>query len=294
MLSIRLPGFLQRLFQPRRIPDKGLEKLAFILGLPAYRLEKVRLGRRYYYRTFTIAKRDGRERRILAPSPELKTLQRRLLHNYLETCPLHSAATAFTSKSSVVENARTHSGQEVVLLTDLQDFFESTSDERVRTYFREQGWNGAALNILMRLCTYNHHLPQGAPTSPLLSNLINWKMDEALTQLAGRSGGCYTRYGDDLTFSWNQAEIPANFKGAVEIILRNAGYQIQPRKGWRIYRAGQEPEITGIVLGKDKKLHPPTRILWTMRWLRWCTFWQPEGKAAARLRGYEAYLHQME
>jgi len=289
---LQLPRFISALFEsPSVTPSEDENKLARILQIPVEELWNVRIGRRYHYRPFAISKRDGRERHILAPSHHLKELQRRLLHRYLASLPIHPAATAFVAGASVVANAQRHAGQAVIATIDLQDFFESTPAERVRTFFLKHGWRGEALSTLMRLCVYRGSLPQGAPTSPKLSNLVNFDLDEALDELAHRAGAIYTRYGDDLTFSWRTGDIPAYFETAVRREILQAGYQVQARKDWHVYQAAQEPEITGLVLGRDGHIHAPDRIHKQVRKLRWLAWWKRDEKTRAQLRGYDGYLN---
>ncbi len=289
---LQLPRLIRALFEsPSNFPSEGEYKLARILQLPVQELPTLRLGRRYHYRPFSVAKRDGRERRILAPSPALKELQRRLLHNYLASLPIHPAAMAFTANASIVSNAQRHAGQAVIATLDLADFFESTSADRVRAFFLKQGWHGPSLGILMRLCVYKHGLPQGAPTSPALSNLVNLDLDKALNALANRSGAVYTRYGDDLTFSWRNNDIPAYFEAAVRRELLSAGYQVQPRKDWQVYTADQEPQITGLVLGRDGRVRVPARVRWQVLRLCWLAWWKRDDAAIhAQLQGYKGFL----
>lgn len=288
---MQLVTLVRTLFGGVSQPSPDEYQLSYILGVAASELPSLRLGRRYHYRPFTVAKRDGRERRILAPSPALKEIQQRLLRNYLQGLPAHPAATAFMPGSSVVANARRHAGQSLIATVDLEDFFESTPYHRVRRFFTQQGWDGRALSTLARLCTYRGSLPQGAPTSPALSNLVNVELDAALSALARRAGAVYTRYGDDMTFSWRSGEIPAYFEPAVQREVMATGYRIQPRKAWRVYRASQEPEITGLVLGRDGSVIPPKRVRQELRKLRWLAWWTRDRETLARLRGYEAYLN---
>lgn len=274
-----------------RIWSEGEHKLAEILRLPVDQLEAVRLGRMYYYRPFVKPKKDGRDRQIWAPSPALKELQKRLLRRYLQHLLIHQAATGFRRGVSIVTNAQRHAGSAIILTADLTDFFPSTSAQRVRQCFISHGWHGQALNILMRLCVYRGGLPQGAPTSPCLSNLVNIELDNALATLAWRCGAVYTRYGDDLTFSWKTDALPAGFQAAVCRELLAAGYQIQPRKGWQVWRAADEPEITGVVLGRDGRLRPPDAARRQARRLRWWLWWRRDDQAArARLNGFAGFL----
>ena len=93
-LTRLLPGPWRLLWTPRA-PSEQAQRLAGILGVDAGELASVRMGARYHYRPFTVAKPDGRQRRLLAPSPALKRLQRRLLDHYLAQVPVHTCATAF-------------------------------------------------------------------------------------------------------------------------------------------------------------------------------------------------------
>jgi hypothetical protein len=297
-----------RLFSPihtlfARRPDIPLPedvlRLSAILGIAPQELSTVRLGRQYHYNPFSIPKRDGRERVILAPTPALKALQRRLLRRYLARLPLHHAATAFRSGGSVVANARRHAGQAVVATVDIADFFPSTSANRVRRFFLAHGWRGEALSALMRLCVYRGGLPQGAPTSPCLSNLVNVELDEALEALARRSGGTYTRYGDDLTFSWptEHAAKASQVEASVRKHLLQAGYRVQPRKGWQVWRVAAEPEVNGVVLARDGGLRAPARIhrqVRRLRRLRRRWRWRTDEVTRARLLGYEGYVSAIE
>ena len=145
----------------------------------------------------------------------------------------------------------------------------------------------------MRLCVFRDGLPQGAPTSPCLSNLVNVRLDERLQRLARQAGAVYTRYGDDLTFSWSADRMPSGFTGAVEDALGSAGYEIQPLKGWRVTPVRDRPVVTGLVLAGDGQLRVPLALLLRMRLLRWRSWFPGRKDALARLRGYEGYVHMV-
>jgi len=265
-------------------------RLARYLDLPEEQVKTFRWGRHYHYRPTVLAKPDGRERRILAPSVELKALQKTLLKNYLRKLPVHPAATAFRPRASIVSNARKHLNQALVLTVDLTDFFESTSADRVRAFFVKEGWHGESLDTLMRLCVYRNGLPQGAPTSPCLSNLVNFEMDQTLADLAQLSGARYTRYGDDLTFSWRIANVPGDFIARATDIFERYGYEVQLRKGWKVQRAESNPKITGVVLSRGGRLQAATNARWQVLKLRWQWWWRRDKQTEARLRGYEGFL----
>ena len=283
-----------RLLAGQRAPSEQARRLAEILAVDVGELGAIRMGPRYHYRPFTIAKPDGRERRLLAPSPALKTLQRRLLDHFLVQLPVHACATAFRTGSSNVHNARKHARQQLIATVDVRDFFDATRAARVRTIFVKQGWRGEELRTLMRLCVYRNGLPQGAPTSPCLSNLANLPLDERLARLAQRSGAIYTRYADDLTFSWDRDGMPGDFRSAVEDALQTAGYEVQPCKGWRVSPISDRPCVTGLVLTGGGRVRIPWAMRWRMWRLRWQAWWSADESARARLHGYEGYVRLCE
>src|SRR5262249_41023225 len=129
---------------------------------------------------------------------------------------------------SIVTNAKSHVGRAVVLRMDLKDFFTSTSAKRVEQYFRSIGWDSPCAALLTKLCTHNGSLPQGAPTSPRLSNLVNLKLDGRLNALARKFDATYTRYADDLTFSFNDDSHHTvnRLIHFVKQIVKDEGYQL--------------------------------------------------------------------
>jgi hypothetical protein len=288
-LTHLVPARLRALLPPRSSTEQ-MRRLASLLGIDVGALASIRMGARFHYRPFTVAKRDGRQRPILAPSPALKQLQRRLLDQYLQHLPVHACATAFRSGMSVVDNARQHARQTLIATVDLCDFFDATRGGRVRGFFVKEGWHGEALATLMRLCVFRNGLPQGAPTSPCLSNLVNKPLDERLANLAARSQALYTRYGDDLTFSWSTEHMPGGFQNAVEDCVQAAGYAIQPCKGWRVSLIGERPRVTGLVLTG----HGRVRVPWAWRWRLWCwrwqSWWSSDPLMQARLAGARGWL----
>ncbi len=213
------------------------------------------------YRRFSIAKRSGGGREIAAPSEGLKRLQRRILRRLLNGLPTHPAATGFQRGRSIVENAVPHVGQAVVVNVDLEEFFPSTGGDRVYRLFRRCGWGRGAARLLARLCTHEGGLPQGAPTSPRLSNLLNRLLDEDLSRLAADRDGRYTRYADDITFSFTHDD-----GDAVRQLLRQArgiakrhGYRMHRRRKVSIRRRHQRQLVTGLVVNERPRLPRETR-----------------------------------
>lgn len=217
-----------------------------------------------HYRDFHISKRDGGGRRIAVPSPELMAVQRWIVREILRDRPVHRASFAYARGSSIYACARQHAGAGWLLKLDIHDFFESIPERSVYRVFREIGYGRLVAFELARLCTrpwvapprdkrgersvanpsrrgidiYSRqltgYLPQGAPTSPMLSNLVFRVLDEHLTQLAMRHGLTYTRYSDDLTFSgpasnFNRARTAA-IVGEVRDLLATRRFRLHERK----------------------------------------------------------------
>lgn len=253
-------GFLRRLFS-REGAGLTAEELARRLDLSLQQLREFRPS----YRTFTIPKRSGGVRTISAPDVELKRLQRRILRRVLGRLRSHPAATGFERGHSIVTNALPHVNRAVVVHLDLQNFFTSTSDKRVRAYFRGIGWNREAAGLLCRIVTHEGSLPQGAPTSPRLSNLVNYRLDARLEKMARSLGAAYSRYADDMTFSLptsvgDQHPRPANeLIWMCKRIVKQEGYALHLHKKLRISRRHQRQRVTGLVVNQKVSLPHLTR-----------------------------------
>lgn len=179
-----------------------------------------------HYRYQLLAKRRGGWRLLEVPHPYLMSLQRRLLDDLLDHIPPHEAACGYARERSVVDHARTHAAQEVVLKFDLQDFFACVRASRVHALFATLGYAETVARELTALCTTatpepvlrrlfedggltwsqlqrlrDPHLPQGAPTSPALANLCAFRLDLRLDGLAHVRGARYSRYADDIVLS---------------------------------------------------------------------------------------------
>jgi hypothetical protein len=170
----------------------------------------------------------------------------------------------FRKGHSIVDNAAAHIGQEVIVKLDIVDFFPSTNSVRVESGFRGAGFGKSAATLLTGLTCYEGGLPQGAPTSPALSNYVNKNMDEKLKDAALRRGAKYTRYADDITFScaeYSRDNIH-NLLISTGKILQYYGYRLNDKKK-RIIRQHRQQLVTGLVVNERVNLPRKTR-----RWLR--------------------------
>ena len=197
------------------------------------------------YKGFEVPKRNGRKRQILAPCGLLKSVQRAIYSTILSPAELASSCHGFRKGCSIATNAAPHVAKEVVLNVDLQDFFPSVSAARVYGIFRSLGWNEIASRFLTRVCTYEGYLPQGAPTSPILANLVCRHLDKRLAGLARIIEASYTRYADDLTFSGDRRIVSA--LPVIRKIVTSERLRISNEKV-RITRRGNRQEVTGLVV----------------------------------------------
>jgi retron-type reverse transcriptase len=285
-------GVLWKLVQPPKRRVKGIKDLAQWLSVSKKTLNAFQPS----YTSFQVPKRSGGVREIRSPSSALKQLQRRILRRVLRRHRAHRAATGFERAQSIVTNASRHCGQAVVVTIDLKDFFPNTTTQRVYEYFtKKAGWTPGAAQVLTKLCTSEGGLPQGAPTSPRLSNLVNIRMDARLEGLATKLGARYSRYADDLTFSFaaDDREVINKLISGVEHIVGLYGYQIHRKAKLEIRRGHQRQMVTGLVV--NQRVNVPRR---TRRWLRAVEHRLRQGLPAdldeGQLAGWKALLHMVE
>jgi retron-type reverse transcriptase len=227
------------------------------------------------YTTHTIPKRDGSERKICAPKKQLKWVQKQILKHILSKVPPHPAAHGFVNGRSTVSNATPHTGAELVVKFDLKDFFPTVHYFRVMGLFGSLGYSigncmfgtddeaNQVAPVLARLCCYTPNpklwgsatLPQGAPTSPAVSNLVCRRLDARLEGLAEANGGVYTRYADDLTFSFKKAEGVklGRFRWWVDQVCQQEGFTVNQNK-FRVIRDSQRQVVTGIVVNEGVRV----------------------------------------
>lgn len=207
------------------------------------------------YTSFSLRKRSGGYRPIYAPGKQLMAVQQAIYHRILVSAPIHPAALGFRPGASIVENARPHLGNEHVLKIDLHDFFPSIRSTRVRMVFEQMGYPRPVARILSELCCLKRKLPQGAPTSPALSNIIALPLDKKLVALADNWGLVYTRYADDLTFSGSSLSKELLLP-MIQHIIEEEGFTLN-RKKTRFLSGHNRKIITGISISSGEKLTIP-------------------------------------
>ncbi|WP_224368576.1 reverse transcriptase family protein [Hyalangium versicolor] len=307
----------------------SVESLAKALGVSVSRLRGFAYHREVdtgtHYQSWQIPKRDGGQRTITAPKKELKAAQRWVLSNVVERLPVHGAAHGFVAGRSILTNALAHRGAEVVVKVDVKDFFPSVTWRRVKGLLRKGGLAEGSATLLSLLATEAPRevmqfrgktlyvakgpraLPQGAPTSPGLTNALCLKLDKRVSAMAKRLGFIYTRYADDLTFSWRrakgakgkaQADAPvAVLLARVQSILEAEGFTMHPDKT-RVLRKGSQQRVTGLVVNEAPEGVPAARVPRdVVRQLRAAIHNRSKGKPGKegetleQLKGMAAFIH---
>lgn len=225
-----------------------LSSLEQDLGVKAKTLYAISNNLSRHYRPVQIPKSDGSVRQLLVPDEALKSIQRKILQVLLSRSEISRYATAYRYGGSIVKNARVHVGKAQILKLDIRHFFDSIRYSTVKEIvFPAEIYSEQNRVLLTMLCYYQDALPQGAPTSPAISNIILRDFDNALGAWCGERGIAYTRYCDDMTFS--------GFFDAQEVVclvrkrLSEYGLQLNERKTKRL-DPHQRQTVTGVVVNR--------------------------------------------
>ena len=275
--------------------EKGNERPILLKALTWYGNTALQTKR---YVSFSVPKKRGGVRTIHAPVTPLKVIQQCL--NLVLQCVFtpNLAATGFVVGKNIADNARPHVGKHYVYNLDLKDFFTGIDFQRVKACLKLPPFNLTGPHeplafLIANLCCVQHSdepkrafLPQGAPTSPILSNVICQQLDRRLTGLAKRFGATYTRYADDLTFSsyTNMYQPDGEFCRELNRIITNQRFTINPSKT-RLQKTGYRQEVTGLVV--NERVNVSRRYIRTVRAL--LNNWETLGYDEANRRFSEQY-----
>lgn len=267
--------------QSRGLPSVlTLKHLAHLTGADYGYLRAIVWREQDGYRAFTIRKRSGGQRLIASPEPVLGEVQRWIASKILSKCRVHEASFAYSPGSSPLQCARRHVGARWLVKLDIHDFFESIPERRVYYSLLGLGYQPLVAFELSRICTRaisgransgkqwvtrrrgtsiyptvnQGHLPQGAPTSPMLSNIVSFELDGKLSELGREYGAVFTRYSDDLTFSTGDTLTHRSANALVQNagrILQSFGHNIHERKT-TIAPPGARKVVLGLLVDGDR------------------------------------------
>lgn len=205
----------------------------------------------HYYK-YMIPKQNGTKRVILEPDYLLKHIQKNIYHRLLEQREISKYATAYHSHADVKDNAFVHLNQPLILKLDITSFFDSITFPMIyRTVFNTNYVPLTIGTLLTHLCCYDDILPQGAPTSAVISNLVMKHFDDVVGDWCEKQKIRYTRYCDDMTFS-GQFE-PRDVIKKVNGLLYSMGMELNHQKT-KVISSGQRQTVTGIVVNQKLRV----------------------------------------
>lgn len=248
--QLRLFDQLEPVSVPSHLPkiDHPFD-LAKYLGVNPLMIRSLITTPEKHYRLFEVRKRSGGSRLIAAPRTFMKVVQWWILDTILDNVSDLPFVYGFSRGRSFIDNAKFHHGSRNILNVDIKHFFPSISFNLVDKVFLRLGYNAKVSSFLAELCTLDGSLPQGAPTSPKLSNLIFSDCDVHLRNLAKDRGLKYSRYADDLTFSSSQ-RIDADVVAMISEHISSLALVLNPSKT-KFMGANQAKEVTGLILARD-------------------------------------------
>lgn len=258
---------------------RTIADLACLLDISPGQLRRYSYGNGRRYRVVDVPKRRGGTRIISQPADGLKIVQQKLATLLSASYRSRDCVHGFVNGRSIATNAAVHANRRWVLNVDLVDFFPSINFGRVRGRLmaRPYALPEKVATVVAQLCCRDNELPQGAPTSPVLSNIVCSGMDAGLQRLASRHGCTYTRYADDLTFSTDSQVFPSELArrvgaagssavpgGALEAALVLEGFRIHSDKV-RLQRFDTRQVVTGLVVNEFPNLPRKfVRRVWAM------------------------------
>ena len=238
--------------------------LSIETGLPESAVRKIMTSAPVRYKEYSIPKRSGGRRQIAQPAREVKLLQRAFVSKFLNSLPVHRSATAYRAGSSTRDNATPHVGHGPILKMDFRNFFPSIRGQDWVSYCRESGCLRSEEDVRLTTSLLFHkqsgyrllRLAIGAPSSPMLSNILMFDFDMRIAELVAKDRVVYTRYADDLTFSAPRAGFLNGVMRAVAQTvraLRHPKLEINAEKTTFI-TSKYHRTVTGLTITNDNRV----------------------------------------
>ncbi len=240
-----------------------LESISFDLMIPEATLDHIIRSAPYRYKVFEIDKRNGKGKRTIAqPAREVKAIQYWVMEKLLSTFPIHSAAMAYRTGRNIVTNAAMHAQTRFLLKLDFKDFFHSITAEDFEAFLLKQ--DGLDLSIedivrLKRILFWNRRregrliMSIGAPSSPMLSNILMCEFDKKVHAFCAKKNVKYSRYADDLTFSTSFPNVLREVEVQIAEICKRMEHpqlRLNTEKTVHASRSGAR-RVTGLVLANS-------------------------------------------
>ncbi len=212
-----------------------------------------------FYRRNYLHQKNGKIRAVDVPSQGLKIIQHIILEQILEKIPVHKCAKAYKKGCSLRDNAKIHCGKKCIVKLDIKKFFEHIDEKSVYLIFRRLSLPADVCMLLAKLCCFKGRLPTGAPTSPYLSNLFMKKFDREMSIFCENKNISYTRYSDDITFSFDSFDktrlirVARNFLG-----LYANGLPLNHKKIF-VVTDNKQQKVTGLIVNEKPSVDKEKR-----------------------------------
>jgi len=280
----------RRLWESRLPPLVDTACLPYLFGVSAKLISAMGLFPKRYYRLFQRPKKGGGTRQIESPRRFLKVIQWWINDHILSRQQMPAYVVGFVKGKSIFDNGEQHARGKNLMVVDIADFFPSVPMTKVIQLFQSLNFPEPVSHQLARLCCLEERLPQGAPTSPAIANLVFLPADEELARLANGWACEYTRYADDLAFSGSRRFSKEDLAEVGEV-LRRYGFSVSESKA-RIVGARARQILTGLVV--NVKPQPPRwkRRLWRAMFHRASKHPHEFSDRAQRLAGIAAFVNQ--
>lgn len=236
------------------------EHLSQLIGYDSCFVHKISNSQKHFYKKYEIKKKSGGVRELSEPLPSLKEIQRWILDEILIKYNISKFAKAYIKKTSIKDNARFHRKQDLVLSIDLTDFFGSIKWNSIYDVFNNIGYCKPVSIMLTNICTLSKSLPQGAPTSPALSNIVCLPIDNRISKYCLKNKIRYTRYADDITLS-GKFDV-GNTISLIRKIVAEYGFEINNNK-IHIMKQTEQQRVTGIIVNQN--MRPANDIIKKLR-----------------------------
>lgn len=237
-----------------------IEKIANELKLDQSYISRIAERSSYYYKEYTVPKRNGEPRSIAQPSPELKTLQYWVFHKILGKLPVSTAAYAYKKGDSIKRHAQLHAKSRFFLHTDIRNFFPSIKSSRLNPILRENKhiFEDIGLDLeesledIRKICFRKDSLSIGAVSSPVISNVVMYSFDEIMLEYCKANGYLYSRYADDIYVS-SKSYIPKDVLTFLQREIAKCGFTMNYSKT-KFYSSKSRRKVTGLIITNDSRI----------------------------------------
>ncbi|TXI20958.1 MAG: RNA-directed DNA polymerase [Nitrosomonas sp.] len=267
----------------------SLSQLALAIGISPRLLTSFTHRPENHYRFFDISKKGGGKRQIASPRFFLKTVQYWIKSYILCHLKIHDSCHAYLVNKSIITNAEKHARKEFVANIDIEDFFGSIKTDHVFQLLKKNGIGEKLSKAVAHLVTLDGKLPQGAPTSPTISNAFLYEFDNSLSKISNEAGLEYSRYADDITISGSSRSAIESVIFGCRNHLWSNGLKLNENKT-RIATSHSSQRVTGLVV--NEKIQPPREFQRRIRAIFHIVNKNPESyiERISELRGYYNYL----